>query len=40
MNAFFDGGDDAIASLQEKRLLIKQKYPKPWSDIWIHKNCF
>jgi len=29
MNAFFDGGDDAIASLQEKRLLIKQKYPKP-----------
>ena len=28
MNAFFDGGDQALAALQEKRLLIKQKYPK------------
>jgi len=29
MNAFFDGGEDAIAALQEKRLQIKAKYPKP-----------
>lgn len=28
MNAFFDGGDEAIAALQAKRLEIKQKYPK------------
>ena len=29
MNAFFDGGDEAIAALQAKRLEIKAKYPKP-----------
>lgn len=28
MNAFFDGGDEAIAALQAKRLEIKAKYPK------------
>lgn len=28
MNAFFDGGDEAIAALQAKRLQIKAKYPK------------
>lgn len=29
MNAFFDGGETALADLQAKRLAIKQKYPKP-----------
>jgi len=29
MNAFFDGGEEAVAALQAKRLAIKQKYPKP-----------
>jgi len=29
LNAFFDGGDEAVAALQAKRLAIKQKYPKP-----------
>ena len=29
MNAFFDGGESAIAELQAKRLAIKAKYPKP-----------
>lgn len=29
MNAFFDGGDEAIVALQAKRLEIKAKYPKP-----------
>lgn len=29
LNAFFDGGDAAVAELQAKRLAIKQKYPKP-----------
>jgi len=29
MNAFFDGGESAVAALQAKRLAIKQKYPKP-----------
>ena len=28
MNAFFDGGEEAIAALQAKRLEIKAKYPK------------
>lgn len=28
MNAFFDGGDEALAALQAKRLEIKAKYPK------------
>lgn len=28
MNAFFDGGDEALAVLQAKRLEIKAKYPK------------
>lgn len=29
MNAYFDGGEQALADLQAKRLAIKQKYPKP-----------
>ena len=29
MNAFFDGGDEAIEELRQKRLQIKQLYPKP-----------
>jgi hypothetical protein len=29
MNAFFDGGDEAIQALLAKRLEIKAKYPKP-----------
>lgn len=29
MNAFFDGGDQAVAELQVKRLAVKAKYPKP-----------
>ena len=29
MNAFFDGGDEAVQALQAKRLEIKAKYPKP-----------
>lgn len=29
MNAFFDGNEEAIKELQEKRLAIKAKYPKP-----------
>jgi hypothetical protein len=29
MNAYFDGGEAALAELQTKRLAIKQKYPKP-----------
>ena len=29
LNAFFDGGDEAVAELQAKRLAIKAKYPKP-----------
>ena len=28
MNAYFDGGDEALAALQAKRLEIKAKYPK------------
>ena len=29
LNAFFDGGDEAIQELLAKRLEIKAKYPKP-----------
>ena len=29
MNAFFDGGEQALAELQAKRLAVKAKYPKP-----------
>ena len=29
LNAFFDGGEPALAELQAKRLAVKQKYPKP-----------
>jgi hypothetical protein len=29
MNAYFDGGEAALTALQAKRLLVKQKYPKP-----------
>ena len=29
LNAYFDGGEAALAALKEKRLLIKQKFPKP-----------
>jgi hypothetical protein len=29
LNAFFDGGEQALAELQAKRLVIKAKYPKP-----------
>jgi hypothetical protein len=29
LNAYFDGGDEAVAELQAKRLSIKAKYPKP-----------
>lgn len=29
MNAFFDGGQDALDELQALRLAIKAKYPKP-----------
>ena len=29
LNAYFDGGDEAVAELQAKRLAIKAKYPKP-----------
>jgi len=29
MNAFFDGGDQALQDLRDLRLLIKGKYPKP-----------
>lgn len=29
MNAFFDGGEQALQALQTMRLAIKQKYPKP-----------
>ncbi len=29
LNAFFDGGEAALAELQAKRLLVKAKYPKP-----------
>jgi hypothetical protein len=29
LNAFFDGGEVALAELQAKRLLVKAKYPKP-----------
>lgn len=29
MNAFFDGNEESIKQLQEKRLAIKAKYPKP-----------
>lgn len=29
MNAFFDGGEIAVQELQNKRLQIKAKYPKP-----------
>lgn len=29
LNAFFDGGETALAELQAKRLLVKAKYPKP-----------
>jgi len=28
MNAFFDGGEEALAALQAKRLQVKAKYPK------------
>ena len=29
LNAFFDGGDEALEALKNKRLQIKSKYPKP-----------
>jgi hypothetical protein len=29
MNAYFDGGEQAVAELQAKRLAVKAKYPKP-----------
>jgi len=29
MNAYFDGGEIAVQELQNKRLAIKAKYPKP-----------
>ena len=29
LNAFFDGGDEALEALRQKRLEIKAKYPKP-----------
>lgn len=29
LNAFFDGGDEALEQLRNKRLEIKAKYPKP-----------
>jgi len=29
MNAYFDGGQAALAELQTKRLAVKAKYPKP-----------
>jgi hypothetical protein len=29
LNAFFDGGEQALAELQAKRLAVKAKYPKP-----------
>lgn len=29
LNAFFDGGDEALEQLKQKRLAIKAKYPKP-----------
>jgi hypothetical protein len=29
LNAFFDGGEPALAELQAKRLAVKAKYPKP-----------
>lgn len=29
LNAFFDGGEEALNQLKEKRLAIKAKYPKP-----------
>jgi hypothetical protein len=29
MNAYFDGGEAALAELQVKRLAVKAKYPKP-----------
>lgn len=29
LNAYFDGGEVAVQELQAKRVLIKQKYPKP-----------
>jgi hypothetical protein len=29
LNAFFDGGEQALAALQAKRLAVKAKYPKP-----------
>lgn len=29
LNAFFDGGDEALEELRQKRLAIKAKYPKP-----------
>jgi hypothetical protein len=28
LNAFFDGGESALEELQQKRLLVKEKYPK------------
>jgi hypothetical protein len=29
MNAYFDGGEAAVAALQVQRLAVKAKYPKP-----------
>lgn len=29
LNAFFDGGEAALTALQAKRLLVKQRHPKP-----------
>jgi hypothetical protein len=29
MNAYFDGGEIAVQALQNKRLQVKAKYPKP-----------
>lgn len=29
LNAFFDGGDEALQELQAKRISVKNKYPKP-----------
>ena len=29
LNAYFDGGEQALAELQAKRLAVKAKYPKP-----------
>ncbi len=40
MNAFFDGGDEALAALQAKRLEIKAKYPKINFDFYLIMQPF